>query len=835
MKAGNGIKRLVAVGLLVLAANVVWASPAEDAARGVIARAVGKAPSADIKIEIVSSEGKLPFYIYSATDGIVTLKGSSPVAVCRGFYDYLRANGLGMVGWRGAVVRLPPKWPDAPETRCDSPFKFKQMYNVVTAGYSFPYWNRERWSRELDWLALHGYNMIMAPIGTEAIMQRVWLKTGLTQAEIDAYNCGPAHMPWQRMGNICHTDGPLPQSWMKDQIALQHFILQRMRALGMQPIVQSFAGFVPHAMKRLYPDEKYYVSHWNSGFRGERAPIYVLPESKLFQKIFKEYITEWQKEFGDGRYYLVDTFDEIKGLPSKPGKTTEEVMADYGADLVRLLRDADEDSVWVIQGWIFGYQRNIWKQSIVKALFSRVPDERLLILDMIAQWNRFGGYYGKPWIYGIITNMGGKTPWYGKLDSYVNGVATMLKSPGRNNNVGMSNHSEGIEVSEIIFELLADLGWANSKINLDEWLEQYCRNRYGKCPPEMLQVFQAFRHTAFHNKAWNARFGWQRGNGSRAIKLYSGKFIQAVQEFLAMRDQFRDSPFYQDDAVELASFVLGQYAEINRVKSLNALKSGDQQAYRKCRGLMEKELLQADRLLESHALNRLERWQGFAAGHPGSREEREFYQENARRIITSWGPPVNDYSARIWSGLIRDFYLPRLMAAFDAQEHKKRFDKNAWEDRWIRSLKISEVEPYSDPLDKAAEFVDAAIEAGKTKYKAQLNGNVLASWNPGQMSTEWTTVDWTLDPALLKRLKGVKFVFTKGHHRIRIQSVEVVADGNVAALDRHEGLAGYQMVDNVYKLDLPAVVTANNECLLRVTLRSEGGTDSAGNIEIIEK
>ena len=34
--------------------------------------------------------------------------------------------------------------------------------------------------------------------------------------------------------------------------------------------------------------------------------------------------------------------------------------------------------------------------------------------------------------------------------------------------------------------------------------------------------------------------------------------------------------------------------------------------------------------------------------------------------MTSWGGTINhDYSARIWSGLIRDYYVPRLQLYFD--------------------------------------------------------------------------------------------------------------------------------------------------------------------------
>ena len=47
------------------------------------------------------------------------------------------------------------------------------------------------------------------------------------------------------MGNMHGWGGPLPQSWIDDQLALQLKILTRMRGLGMIPVLPGFAGHVP--------------------------------------------------------------------------------------------------------------------------------------------------------------------------------------------------------------------------------------------------------------------------------------------------------------------------------------------------------------------------------------------------------------------------------------------------------------------------------------------------------------------------------------------------------------------------------------------------------------
>ena len=52
------------------------------------------------------------------------------------------------------------------------------------------------------------------------------------------------------MGNMEGWGGPLTVNWHNQQVALQHQILQRMRSLGMIPVLPAFAGHVPKAITR---------------------------------------------------------------------------------------------------------------------------------------------------------------------------------------------------------------------------------------------------------------------------------------------------------------------------------------------------------------------------------------------------------------------------------------------------------------------------------------------------------------------------------------------------------------------------------------------------------
>jgi len=788
----------------------------------------------EVQFKAVPAVDNRDIYETVCTNGRLVVKGSSAVALCRGFHDYLRANGLGMVGWEGPRVTIPDTWPDAPATKTQTPFKIRHCYNVVTAGYTFPYWTWERWEQELDWLAMHGYNMIMAPVATEAIATRVWKNMGFTQEEIDRFYVGPTHLPWQRMGNIQAVGGTLPPDWHRDQVALQHKILARMRELGIEPVVQSFAGFVPDAITRIHPDLNVMETLWNGGFPKHQRPKLILPNQPLFKEISRAYIEEWRSEFGEAKYYLVDSFNELKNI-----KADKELFAELGHQTHAAVRAGDPKGIWVIQGWIFSYQRKIWTQKTVKALFSKVPDDEVLILDYAndynSGWDHFNSFYGKPWLMGYVPNMGGKTAYTGKMHFYAEAVANMLKHPLRKNNAGFTISGEGLENNQALYELISDTAWSAAPINLDNWVENYCRARYGNAyPQEMKVAWDLYRKTCYGSFTPHPRFGWQRLRCAHGSVNRSLDFTRGVQSFLACRKTFKGSKSYKDDALEMAAISLSlkadewfiaakQFADVEDIAGMDKASA---------RGLQM--LLDIDRLMESHSLNRLDRWIALARQHSSDKALNDFYENNARRIVTVWGPPVNDYSARMWSGLIRDFYHPR-MAAYLESLKGKPFNRRQWEEAWVRSTGISKIGPFEDPVDAAAVLVKKAYDEMLPVAAALTEGNSLGNWTPSKMSTEWTKIRWSLPLEKLKTFKGVRFLYTKGNHRLAIQSVALIADGEQVAIEAHNGFTGHAHEGNMYLLELPKAMNANNDCYIQAVIRSDGGTDSYGQVQLIVK
>lgn len=477
------------VDILIVLFAVVYNAQARldsQAAMGVIERFTeGKHPP--IKLQLQQDDGAVWFET-EVKEGVLHITGSSNVALCRGFYEFVKEHGWGIFCWNGTRCELPDKWSDETKRKVTSVVPYHYYMNVCTFGYTTPYWDWERWQKEIDWMALHGINMPLALVGNEAISARVWKKFGLTDEEINNYFTGPAHLPWMRMGNISHHDGPLTANWHHQQLALQHRILKAMRELGMYPICPAFAGFVPKDIKRLYPDLKLAETIWGKHFHNWM----ISPESPLFLEMGKTFIQEWEKEFGVCRFYLADSFNEME-IPFPPIGTKEryDMLRLYGDRLYQSIRAGNKDAIWVMQGWMLGYDRKIWEPRTLEALLEKVPDDKIILLDLAANYNKYEwknecnwdyykGFFNKTWIYSVIPNMGGKNTFSGCLDFFANNRLTVLQSPNKGRLCGYGMAPEGVESNEMVFELITDAEWKNEPMDVGEWLKTYSQNRYGR-------------------------------------------------------------------------------------------------------------------------------------------------------------------------------------------------------------------------------------------------------------------------------------------------------------------------------------------------------------------
>ena len=683
-------------------------------AREVIRRMIGDRADNIILQPADPDDGRETVEI-KAEKGVLTLRGSSTVALCYAFHTYLKEACHAMKTWSGKHLELPGTWPDYSLEKRTSPYKYRYFLNVCTFGYTTPYWDWNRWEKEIDWMALRGVNMPLATVASEAIAERVWLRMGLTKDEIREFFTAPAHLPWHRMGNLNTWDGPLSDAWQESQIELQHRIIDRMHELGMEPVAPAFAGFVPVAFAEKHPEIDFKHLEWG-GFDSKYNAYVLPPDSPFFEEIGKLFIVEWEKEFGKNTYYLSDSFNEMRLPVAKEdaeGKHT--LLARYGESIYRSIAAGNPDAVWVTQGWTFGYQHDFWDKASLQALLSRVPDDKMVIVDLgndypkwvwgtEQTWKVHEGFYGKKWIFSYVPNFGGKTPMTGDLQMYASASSEALHSPGRGNLIGFGSAPEGLENNEVVYELLADMGWTDRTVDLDKWFSSYCIARYGAYPEEMEKAWALFRKTAYGSLYSYPRFTWQTvvPDERRESKINVGDdFLRAVELFLACADSLDGSELYVNDALEFVSYYIAAEADKFYTKALAEDAAGNTVAAQKYLKRTVGLLLKTDKLLASHPLYRLDKWVGPARDRGTTAEEKDAYEANAKRLITTWGGIQEDYAARFWSGLIKDYYVPRLKIYFSGQ----REELDGWEENWIRTPWRNKTIPYDTPLATAVELV----------------------------------------------------------------------------------------------------------------------------------
>ena len=830
--------------MLCMAISVVgWSQAAKNVKQVVERYAEGRQVPVKVSVSLDKQDGRDVFQT-SVKDGVLYVNASSGVAACRGFYEYVKSQGAGISSWSGNRLELPEKLADSEVRTVVSPFKHHYYFNVVTFGYTMPYWDWARWEKEIDWMALHGIDMPLALVANEAISARVWKKLGLTDEEIADYFVGPAHFPWMRMGNISGIDGPLPLDWHKGQIALQHKILKRMKSLGMKPICPGFAGFLPKSMKRIFPDIELIETSWCGGAFHNWM---LSPQNPLFTRIGQMFIEEWEKEFGKNDYYIVDSFNEMDiPFPPKGTKERYELLADYGEKVYSSIKAGNPDAVWVMQGWMFGYQRHIWDYETLQSLVSKVPDEKMLLLDLAVDYNRcfwktevnwefYKGMFGKGWVYSVIPNMGGKSGLTGELDVYANGRLDALNSKNRGNLVGYGMAPEGIENNEVVYELVCDAGWHTDRIDVTEWLRNYSICRYGKVTDEIMDYWKGLRSSVYGSFTDHPRYNWQFRPGSvrKGTIRANEEFYKGIEALQTAALEMKESSLFVTDMVEMTVQYLGGKLEILAQAIDLAYQNGDMDKAAGMEADFETLMLGADRLLCSHPTLRLENWLAYARQWGKTPQLKGYYERNARRIVTIWGPPVDDYSARIWSGLLRDYYLPRWKHYFEAKRTGKSFDMAQWERDWVEKKHgLSEAHPYDDVLGACGELMARAKNVDDSLLKT-MTGEVLGSWSPADVSDDWKEMSWNVPMDKIPSLKGIRFQYIRGANKLEISEVVLEMDGtDICKVEQH-GSTGGEDVNNIYFLNIPKGAKGNNSCRLRAKVKSDGNKDSYGRVLLI--
>ncbi|KAK1363343.1 alpha-N-acetylglucosaminidase-like [Heracleum sosnowskyi] len=653
------------------------------------------------------------------------------------------------------------------------PVPWNYYQNAVTSSYSFAWWDWERWEKEIDWMALQGINLPLAFTGQEAIWQKVFQNFNITSSQLDDFFGGPAFLAWSRMGNLHRWGGPLPQSWLDQQLIMQKKILARMYELGMTPVLPAFSGNVPAALKSVFPTAKIErLGNWFTvGSDSRWCCTYLLDATDpLFIEIGKAFIKQQLKEYGrSGHIYNCDTFDE-----NTPPVDEPEYISSLGAAIFEGMQSGDDEAVWLMQGWLFSYDP-FWRPPQMKALLHSVPVGKMVVLDLFAEvlpiWTTSEQFYGVPYIWCMLHNFAANVEMYGVLDAIGSGPVEARTSEN-STMVGVGMSMEGIEQNPIVYDLMSEMAFQHKTIDVETWVNLYSKRRYGKFVQTMQESWNILYHTIYNctDGAYDKNrdvivsfpdvdpsfisiaqiFSPIREKHSIALSrrdslkdltdtfdqphlwYLTSEVIRALELFIESGAKLSGSNTYRYDLVDLTRQALAKYANQLFLKVIESYKLKDLDTL----GCLSEKFLELvydmDTLLACHEGFLLGPWLESAKQLAQDREQEKQFEWNARTQITMWfdnteeeASLLRDYGNKYWSGLLRDYYGPRAAIYFkylqESLQKGSGFDLNGWRREWVtltndwqKSRKTFPVKAIGNALNTSSWLYDKYLRDPET-------------------------------------------------------------------------------------------------------------------------
>lgn len=749
---------------------------AEEAITGLLNR-IGGSGAADrfeIMIDASLAEDGKDVFVITAQNGMPCIKGNNQLSVATGINWYLNHYAHINLTWNNLTTDLSKVTLPLPESeeKHVSSAKYRYDFNTCTFSYSMAFWTWDRWQKEIDWMALHGINAPLNLVGLDVVTRNFLRELGVSESDIDAYIAGPGFIAWFAMNNLEGWGGTInsastgvemngnPDWWYTRQEQLCKNMLQRMRELGMQPVIPGFSGQIPNCL------ENYTITGFSKGdvinggtwAGGYTRPDILHPNSSSYATLAPIYYKHLEAIMGVSEFYSMDPFHE-GGLPSAVTNATcyPPIMAaldtyhnavDDATKTSYNVSTDDNQAKWIIQYW-----QNIPESGAFSSMSSY--GDRFIGLDLFsdniyagnaAKWRDTGDacyYQGRPYIYCMLHNFGGRSGLHGRLETTMNGYFQALAN--NNNCQGIGATPEGTETNPILYDMLFELPWmdVDNRPTADEWLKDYAYARYGINPAEQdnanaLEALKNLKKSVWDCKVNQqgtseavilARPAWSVGSVSAwstsAIYWDTQDVRLAADQLISIADLVTENggksgvANYNYDAIDVIRQAMVDYAAELLPLIKAAYDSGNTDEYTRLYTLYLDLMLDLDEMLSYDENFKLERWtslarniakEGDALGYTTTENDRNWLEWNARTQVTVWSKgntDLHDYSNRCWAGLIKDFHYKRW---------KHFFENNggAPSGGWFSGFEYPWTVDFNDVYDYAGNYSEVVIPSDMT-------------------------------------------------------------------------------------------------------------------------
>lgn len=663
-----------------------------DGLRGLVGR---RCPALGDRLDLrlVPGERGMEHVTLSAHGDVLRIEASSPsaaaVGLARALEDFFDAD-LSFDG--PALIDASAALPDTPPQRFQTSLSTRYHLNPVTFGYTMAFWGWEDWERHIDWMALHGVTAPLNLVGHDAVLVAMLRDLGMEQEAAARFVGGPAFLPWTTMGITHDLGAPLTEEVLTARARLGRRIAERERELGMTVVLPGFGGQLPAQL--VGTERTIEWQGWHNALADPSDPLFARAAASLHRH---------QRELlGTDHHYAVDPYIE-----SLPPTTSTEQLAEHAEAIYQGMRAADPEAVWILQGWPFHYRRAYWTEERVRSLLSRVPEERLILLDLWGEhapmWSSTKAMYGRRWLWCLTHSFGGRFGLFGDLASLAHDLAghraaAAEGSRGRLEGFGIT--SEALDDNAVVYELATRALWSPMP-PLDHWLPEYAARRWGTGTAEVRAAWDLLAGTLYGPgrtratpspliaRPWSQDlpFASQRlageplptTDGPPSANLDAENDTQmlraleplarATGELVPLLARPGRPDALAHDVAQLALHVGAQSARAPLRAMVAAARAGEGDLVDREFTVLEALIRAADSVAATRPELLVGRWIAEARTWAGDDAPlADALEHDARSLISVWGTQdsgLHDYSARHWSGSLTDLHLARWRAWAD--------------------------------------------------------------------------------------------------------------------------------------------------------------------------
>ena len=729
---------------------------------GIKALAGRVSPDLAAKVELQELDATGDEARLSAQDGKILIRATNARSASLALGRYIRDIAKGHISW--CASRIPTEWPLPPSEITVKPLHpYAIAYNYCTISYTMAFWGQAEWQKEIDRLALQGYNIALMTAGLQKVWDLTLKDMGYSEEQRKNYIADDAASAWWHMGNLQGLGGPVSAEQIERDATLGQWMVGALREVGIEPIFQGFVGLIPSSTTddQLADSRIFRTGEWVAGFKN---PDILDPTCGAFQTFSEKWYANIKKVYAlnhaaDYPKFLGGDLFHESAPPSSMSAEDQRLCA---VKAQRYQQDAFPGVIWILQSWQGSPVQNLRdgldpKYTLIQALDQGMDNTGTSSASYV---NKTTGEY-LPWVWVEVMNFGGNTGMHGAFRRFRNlgnipGSGTGAADSFR----GYGLLSEGLETNPSSYDIFADAftkpdsaSQNISDADLPKWLEDYRLRRYGYTDANLARA-----HHICSTSVWDCARNQQGtiesvfcANPSYNVTCVSAwgpttgtpyprqVLIEAARLYLASAKaklELLDLETFRYDFVEIFQQILADKAREMLPQCATSSK---------LRADFMKFMNLADQILACSDEWRLDKKEARVKTKAPDTGVAAY-----RRMITTWTLGANgtsvlsEYAHRSYAGLMKHYYAERWQAFFDiADGVKTQTEYDSFVSTLNRTFPSATLEATpvdGDPV-AVAEAILHALEPPVLKWADAAQDNLWkgANW----VDVNGDTVSWS--------------------------------------------------------------------------------------------